>query len=346
MELQQSKFCDLNLTFSIDQKKQNKFKVIEIDLLDKCQLKCPMCLRQENQKRIKANLKESDLQDLKDFFLTLKNLTNFEIELVRLVGTLSEPTLYKKLPELITFLNSINICVQISTNGNIKNDKYWEDLKIALSNHKHNEILFAIEGSNQIIYEKYRRNGSLKNILENMKILSNKNEDNFNLGLQFIKFNYNQDELQKIEKLLETNNIKIDFVEIFNCNEPSSIVFTENLDIPTPTSEIMNKFYKKRIIINKNIDNNDFSFSENDIICVSELNGELFIDTSRRIWPCTNLYETNIIENNINIYNIKDTYMKIYNFYNNRCSNKECYKACSKFGHKLENPFLRKRVIK
>lgn len=328
----------LNLNFEMPKIKSNKFTTIEIDLIDACQLRCPMCLRQEDQTRKKSKLNTNDLIDLNNFFEKIASMPEFDLKLVRLVGVVCEPLLYPHLDSLIRTINGYGASVQISTNGNLKDSKFLENLKDALNLDSRNEILFAIEGSTQEVYQEYRINGNLNQVLTNFKFMSiNKN---YKLGWQFIKFKHNINEYDKTEQLL--NKIDYDFIEIFNCNEPESYGPKQKI---FPRSEITNKFYKKRMAINEGIENDTIKFSDKDITCVSEFNGELFIDTNRKIWPCTNLYE-NAVKNNLNIFNIDTNYNQLETFFKTRCNNKECYKACSNVGHKMEIPFLRKRLFK
>lgn len=327
----------LNLNFEMPKIKSNKFTTIEIDLIDACQLRCPMCLRQEDPNRKKTKLDTNDLINLMDFFKKIKKMPEFDLKLVRLIGVVSEPLLYPNIDSLIQTINGLGASVQISTNGNIKDPKVLFDLKRTLDYDPRNEILFAIEGSTQEVYEKYRVGGNLNKVLENFEFMSY--DKKFKLGWQFIKFSHNINEYQKIERLL--NEIDYDFIDIFNCNEPESYGPKQRV---FPREDITNKFYKKRMAINEGIQNNTIKFTDKDIKCLSEFKGELFIDTNRRIWPCTNLYENNI-DNNLTIHNIDTNIKQLNTFFENRCNYKECFKACSNFGHKLEHEFLRKRIF-
>ena len=341
MESIQSNFNPLNLQYGLGDVivSDDKFNIIEIDLIDRCQLKCPLCLRQEFQSRKKI-YNPNDVNDLILFFNNLFNIPGYNIKLVKLIGTLSEPTLYKDLIKLILFFNSKDISVQISTNGNLENDLFWYELKHALNNNPQNELLFAIEGSTEESYQRYRQNGRLSKVLHNLNIISI--ERKFKLGWQFIKFQHNENEFNNIKKLI---NEKIDFIEIYHCNEPENL----NQEI-LPTKEIISKFYKKRMLINDSITN--LNFDMKNIICKSETFKELFIDVHRNVWPCTNLFEYYLQMGTKpdyipTIYDFikEDSHYKIKEIYKNRSTTFECFKSCSNYGHKLEKDFLRKRII-
>lgn len=336
--MNQNYYNELNLNFGMPKVKSNKFTTIEIDLIDACQLKCPMCLRQEDPNRKKVKLDKFDIINLIEFFKKISTMSNFDLKLVRLIGVVSEPLLYPHIDSLVCAINKLGASVQISTNGNLNNDyQQWYNLKNALNHNPQNEIIFAIEGSTQEIYQKYRVNGKLDIVLENFKFMSI--DRNFKLGWQFIKFKHNLYECDKLQqKMIDYD---YDFIEIFNCNEPESYGPKQKV---FPRDDITNGFYKKRMAVNEGIENGTIKFTDKDITCVSEFNGELFIDTERKIWPCTNLYENNV-ENNLTIHNIETNYNQLETFFKNRCNTKECYKACSNIGHKMEIPFLRERII-
>lgn len=341
MEFIQNNYNPLNLQYGLDDviKSDDKFNIIEIDLIDRCQLKCPLCLRQEFPSRKKI-FNSNDYNDLVNFFNSIENIPGYNIKLVKLIGTLSEPTLYKDLIKLINFFNSKNISVQISTNGNLVDHRYWDELTNALNKNPQNELLFAIEGSTEESYRYYRRGGNLSNALYNLNIVSNHRL--FKLGWQFIKFQHNENDFDKIKDILQS---KIDFIEIYHCNEPER--FDQEI---LPTKKIISKFYKKRMLINDSITHTNFDIKT--ITCKSETFRELFIDTYRNVWPCTNLFEYYLQNGtkpdyipNIYDYIKEDSHYKIEEIYKSRITTFECFKSCSNYGHKLEKEFLRKRIL-
>lgn len=351
MEFIQSNFIDaslynpLNLKFEFPKYPSRKFRVIELDLINACQLKCPMCLRQEYKggKGVPGtSLKYNDIIKFFDLLSTPDYKSYFDIRLVRLIGTVSEPTLYKDLIRLIKFLNNRNISVQISTNGNLKDDSFWQELSKTLNGHYQNEILFAIEGATQDMYSWYRHGGNLQIVLDNLAIVSENRK--FKLGWQFIKFKHNPYEYDRIKELIDD---KIDFIEIFHCNEPDSLN-----QVIQPREEIQKQFYTKRKRIN-DMYMKEFGigyFNTKDIGCVSKSYGEIYVSVDGRIWPCTNIYENNLnnFEDTPTITNpeLKEELYKYLNkVITNRSKNEECFRSCSMLGHKFEKPFLRKRII-
>ena len=321
-----------------------KLRIIEIDLIDACNLKCPMCLRQEFKDRPKLLDKdyETHYENLLDFFRNIK----IGIGLVKLVGSLSEPTLYPKLLKLITFLNNIGTPVQISTNGNKRDDDFWINLSRIMSYNEHNELIFAIEGYKEN-YKTYRIGGNFDIVDYNIRLMK---DIKCKIGWQYIKFQHNKDDFQQIEEHFKGT---FDFVDIYHCNEPIS--FDQSI---LPTQDIIKKFYEKRVNLNKALQYVK-QFNMASIKCKSEYNGELFIDVNGYLWPCTNLFEYNyqmgLIPNEILSINdidnpesplgqikLNDYIKRIYSM---RSRTFECFKSCSNYGHKLEQPFLKQRLF-
>ena len=86
-----------------------------------------------------------------------------------LVGSMSEPTLYKDFIQLVQYLKSRKIKIEICTNGDTRNDDFWKQLGLSLS--MIDEVYFTICGSTQELHERYRKNTCLKNILHNASVL-------------------------------------------------------------------------------------------------------------------------------------------------------------------------------
>ena len=298
---------------------------VELDLINKCNLKCPLCLRQEDKfKSLKSNIQKIDLDSIKKFLKKYKNITT-----VKLIGTTSEPTLYPEFLELCEFIESLNIKLIISTNGTKIDDTFWKQLSSILSNRS--EILFAIDGSTQEIYEKYRVGGKLNNVLNNVSLFSNSDAK---IGLQFIQFEHNKKDLINIENLAKDYNFN--FIDIIECNDTDDYIISKyNIG---PRSEIKNGFYNIRKRMQSKI-------TSGKIDCLSLKESSIFIGYNSLVYPCSNLFEKDIFEKKSLTINSDNAMINVEQLINNRYNNTECFHACSKIGHKLEESFLKKRII-
>jgi len=172
----------------------DKITNIEVDIIDACSLRCPVCSRNsvETHDNLKGQKKFLTLQENIEIFDRFKNIST-----VSFIGTRSESTLYPQLLEFIEYLKSRNIEITISTNGNSRDTEWWSTLGEKLD--ENDEVRFAIDGSTQTIYEHYRRGGSLNSVLKNHEAL--KNSTKCKTTLQFIIFKYNQHDINNIREM-------------------------------------------------------------------------------------------------------------------------------------------------
>ena len=171
-----------------------KITNIEIDLIDSCNLSCPMCSRNDpvSNENLKGCSKYLSLEEnikILDRFVNLKNIS--------FIGIRSESLMYKNLIPLLKYIKGRNITVDISTNASSRSDEWWKELGRALDSN--DTIKFAIDGSTQEIYQKYRRGGNLNTILNHHRII--KEFSTCKRVLQFVIFSYNQHDLQNIINL-------------------------------------------------------------------------------------------------------------------------------------------------
>ena len=136
-------------------------KTVNIELNNICNLSCTLC--QRNNPEMDYYLKQKNHLDYDALLKTLdkcKNLKN-----VYLFGNLSEPVLYYNFLNLIKELKKRNLNLTISTNGNPYSETFWKDFGNSLDSN--DTCIFAIDGSTQEKYQKYRVGGKLEKVLEN-----------------------------------------------------------------------------------------------------------------------------------------------------------------------------------
>lgn len=207
--------------------KSTSLGTLEVGLINACNLRCPLCLRNSG---ILTGLKKGEMLDfnvLVEFLDKLESLSR-----VVLMGSVSEPTLYPKLFELIMYLKNRNIKVRLSTNANTHDGEYWSELGNLLN--QDDIVRFAIDGSTQELHEKYRVGGSLETVKENHRAF--KKTSIATTVLQNIIFEYNNHDRENIKKIFIEENF--DFLEFAPCYEPSSFEDKENKKI-LPTSDLV-----------------------------------------------------------------------------------------------------------
>ena len=163
---------------------------VEIELTTLCNAKCPLCYR--NYKVFKEHYPKNVIRPLDEVIAQLDKFVNLKV--IRLVGSISEPTLYKDFFKLIEYLNSRDIAIEICTNGDTNNELWWEELGKLLKDT--DRVYFTICGSTQELHETYRANTNLSNILKNASALRKSRKIDY---AQCIRFNYNDDDFNSDE---------------------------------------------------------------------------------------------------------------------------------------------------
>jgi MoaA/NifB/PqqE/SkfB family radical SAM enzyme len=231
-----------------------------------------MCSRNDpvSNENLKGCSKYLSLEDnikILDRFVNLKHIS--------FIGIRSESLMYKNLIPLLKYIKGRNITVDISTNASSRSDEWWKELGLVLDSN--DTIKFAIDGSTQEIYQKYRRGGNLNRILNHHRII--KEFSNCKSILQFVLFSYNQHDLQNIIKLkteyqfddllVIPASYTIDSREDTMLNSHASLDY-EPVDFRPPQKiYVVHKFLEK--YIKKN--NTDLK-----IECTSYKNNSLFIN--------------------------------------------------------------------
>ncbi|MFA7127774.1 MAG: radical SAM protein [Sphaerochaeta sp.] len=166
-------------------------KDIELELSNICNASCPLCFRNN----IKYTQSRPYHRPLSSIINQLDNLK--DLQSVKLVGTISEPTLYNHFFDLIEYLNSRDLEIEICTNGDTNNTSWWTNLGSLLK--KQDKVYFTVCGSTQELHEKYRTGTSLSNIITNVKAYQ-KGSCNKNDYAQLIRFKYNDQDFDELSK--------------------------------------------------------------------------------------------------------------------------------------------------
>ena len=172
-------------------------EMLELCLVNKCNLRCPLCSREEihtnkNSYLAKTKNKEIDydaLVDLINWFPKLQKII--------FIGTVSECTLYSRFIDLIKFIKSKNIIVRISTNGHTHNSAWWTRLGSLLT--PQDIVRFPIEGSTNELHGKYRIGSTIEDVLEHHRAL--KSGGPAYTIIQTIRFKYNEHDIENVRQL-------------------------------------------------------------------------------------------------------------------------------------------------
>lgn len=248
-------------------------KDTELELTNICNAKCPLCYR-NNKDYIQLRTIQRPLEEV------INQLELFtELESIKLVGTISEPTLYKYFFELIYYLNYRDIEIEICTNGDTNDQGWWRYLGTLLK--PKDKVYFTICGSTQELHEVYRKGTNLKRILDNAKAFRNLNKNDY---AQLIRFNYND---------IDFNSLDI----INTVSEFSNLYWTETfLALPEEqykdmSSELYEKLkpHKAKYQLYKKIETKATSkakLQEHRPLCIAKEDSTNQINLQGEILPC------------------------------------------------------------
>ena len=171
--------------------KKTEILELEIEMTTLCNAQCPLCYR--NYKSF--SISKYNIKYIRPLNELIKQLDNFKhLKYVMMVGSLSEPTLYPYIFELIKYLKSRKIKIELCTNGDTHNPEWWYKLgKLFDSN---DSVYFTICGSTQELHEHYRVNTNLLNIINNAAYLRKAMPIDY---AQCIRFNYNSDDFDTLQ---------------------------------------------------------------------------------------------------------------------------------------------------
>ena len=170
---------------------------IQIEISNRCNLKCPMCPRGQN----KAIRNENDI-DI-DFFKTI--ITKLQEHNTKIqLWNYGEPFLHKQIALLIQSIPKKFSDCSISTNGHFMTKKLANTIiKSGIT-----EIIFAIDGITEETYRKYRINGSLSTVLQNLKVFTDLNSGtDTKVTIQFIALKHNLHEIQQLGEFFASYNV-------------------------------------------------------------------------------------------------------------------------------------------
>ena len=231
---------------------------LELDLIDACNLACPLC------NRSKFTSKTGYLK-LDDWIKIINKYTN--LKKIYFIGTSSEHTLYPHFLDICIYLKKRGIKIILSTNGCTKTGGWWKKLSTILDGD--DEVRFAIDGITQKKYEIYRIGGNLERVLANHKCFKSETKNDV---LQYIEFHHNRyEDVSAFEK-------KFSKTRIINSSQ-------SDIEIK-PREEYIKKYKTLNMAVKSRI---------NKKITCETKNKLLFINNKGEVSPCCHYNENKIL---------------------------------------------------
>lgn len=179
-------------------------KWLHIEASTRCNAWCPSCPRNIDGYKLKDGLIEEDL--------SLQNLSNLvsqlpSLQTVQLCGTYGDPIAAKNITEILDFLISKKLSINIHTNGSLKTVEWWSALGSKIKDTEH-LIFFALDGLEDT-HEIYRQGTNYNKIINNAKSFISTGGK---AVWQFIPFAHNEHQIKEafiLSKKLKFHNFKI-----------------------------------------------------------------------------------------------------------------------------------------
>lgn len=246
---------------------------IELELSTACNADCQLCYR--NYKVFQEHYPERKIRTLEDIKQDIEKFKNLKD--IRLVGSISEPTLYPDFLELVKYIKDKGITIEICTNGDTRGIKFWKELGSLLT--KEDSVFFSICGLTQETHNRYRTGTSLENIIKNVHAFRTVSKNDY---AQCIKFRYNEKELTSpaFYEFIDKNFSNIYETETFLLKDKDNYKDTRNIkDLEPVTSKDYTKVERLANLKFK-------SGMKLKTSCMSINNKSIQIDINGNIYPC------------------------------------------------------------
>ena len=270
----------------------NGIEAVHFEPTARCNAKCPMCSRTNNE-NILSNQGEITIGQFKKFFSPefIKGLKQFKF-----CGNYGDPIIAKDLLPMHEYLykHNPNIKFIMSTNGGIRSEKLWTEMAKYYSDESTGSYIQwhidGLEDTNHI----YRIGVKWNKLMKNAKAFL----DAGGIGAWFfIPFFHNEHQVEEAEKLANEMGFKEFVIKISARFNSFKKPFTyEGGKLYPPTADRFN-------IEDKQV--------KGDLICVSEARKEIYVDAWGDLWPCCWTASASKkanwqIENNLNDRKLRD----------------------------------------
>ena len=170
---------------------------VNIEITNKCKIKCIACPRQLNKKNLVGSY-TIPLEELKIIIDTFPQLS--------FCGQMADPIYHPEFLDLVKYID-YNTNITFHTNGHGFDEDWWWDVFVACKGKKI-KWLFGLDGLPKDSH-KYRVGQDGEQVFEMMKLGA---ELGCNIEWQYIVFNYNENDIEEAKKLSKKYNIK--FIEM------------------------------------------------------------------------------------------------------------------------------------
>lgn len=258
--------------FSFDQ-----LQTVQVEITNRCQASCPMCLRNIHGGVENPSLILSDWS-IDIFQKIFNNEVLSQIKCINFCGDYGDPIINSNLIDMCGYVkdHKPDITIHISTNGSAHNVNWWRSLARALP--KNHSVIFALDGLADT-HSIYRIGTNYNNIIRNATAFIS---EGGTAEWMFIRFKHNEhqvDTARKIAADLGFKKFSTKDSKRFGKRYPV-LSNKGNIDYylePPSNSDIKPVEFK---------DLKNYKEWKNDISCFTFDSKELYIDANGYLMPC------------------------------------------------------------
>lgn len=186
----------------------SKFNVLELDITNYCQAKCPLCPRENVHDQNSQQVFDNTHMSVDHFKKVLDGIPP-HIKRLYFCGDYGDPMMHPKIGDIIDLSVQKGLDVEISTNGALRKPEWYT--KIGNQHGRKLHIIFAIDGINAQEHARYRINVDFEKAWANFEAFSKTKAET---SWQFILFNYNFNSVPKAMSI--ANQMKVRFIMLIN----------------------------------------------------------------------------------------------------------------------------------
>lgn len=161
---------------------------MDIEPTTGCNFRCTMC--QVSEPNFKANNMTVE---------TFRNVIKQNLQLIKVkLQGMGEPFVNKNFFEMIEICDQYGVFVETITNGSLLNEKIIDKILNSKSIYR---VSISIDGASKEIFEKIRVKSNFDTVINNVKILSKKNDNKVKLRAMCLLQKINYHELESIVRL-------------------------------------------------------------------------------------------------------------------------------------------------
>lgn len=356
---------------------------LQIDTTTYCNAKCPQCSRTNPSKGAFLSFRGKTLNNkgnriftgdlplmhvkMEDFQRAYTEKTLSDIGYIQFCPTWGDHMMHPMALEMVEHVlsHSNHTIVEVVTNGSMRDEEWWWNFaslsyKYKPSRHsmtrKRLGVIFDVDGVDQEMHSRYRRNTDLSKVLAHMKVCS-EFSSYLNVKSQSILFEHNENYIEEIKELCKkhgsgthTSVVSDRFVGAFTNNKDEFTFYDENDErqvLKKASRSFIDNFRKKdgaRLLSGE-------ARLKEKIICGWSLNNNLNIDFYGNVWPCCYFgnshhnhntffmrqfmaqdyfkYNNNIFKNSLNEILKNDWWKKLPETFNSSSPVRDCVHNCT-----------------